>query len=106
MDRIARETNARVLFTSIPSGFTKAARSEFDREYMNAMVMGHEEVATKLRSMSGDTATSTSTSTSTTKGQSVGTSGSDTALKQWAGKTLPTVQKHLERAKELQQKVR
>jgi predicted acylesterase/phospholipase RssA len=37
LDRIARETNARVLFTSIPSGFTKAARSEFDREYMGEL---------------------------------------------------------------------
>ena len=88
---------------------SKLKGAEFDREYMNAMVMGHEEVSAKLRTMSGDTATATSTSTSstTTKGaQSVGTSGSDAALKQWAGKTLPTVQQHLERAKEIQQKVK
>jgi predicted acylesterase/phospholipase RssA len=37
LDRIARETNARVLFTSIPPDFTKAARSEFDREYMGEL---------------------------------------------------------------------
>jgi predicted acylesterase/phospholipase RssA len=39
LDRIARETNARVLFTSIPPTFTKTARSEFDREYMGELFL-------------------------------------------------------------------
>jgi hypothetical protein len=40
-------------------------------------------------------------------GASVGTSGDragDAKLNQWAAKTLPTVQEHLERARELQKK--
>ena len=84
---------------------SKLKGAEFDREYMTAMVMGHEDVSAKLRNMSGDTSPST-TSTSAARGaQSVGTTGSDAALKQWATKTLPTVQTHLERAKQIQQKV-
>ncbi|WP_168991910.1 MULTISPECIES: patatin-like phospholipase family protein [Mesorhizobium] len=39
VDRIARETNTRTLFTSIPSEFMKAARSEFDREYMGELFL-------------------------------------------------------------------
>ncbi|MBD2749158.1 patatin-like phospholipase family protein [Microvirga sp. BT688] len=44
LDRIARETNARVLFTSIPPDFTKAARSEFDREYMGELFRAGEQM--------------------------------------------------------------
>jgi predicted acylesterase/phospholipase RssA len=44
LDRIARETNARVLFTSIPPDFTKAARSEFDREYMGELFQVGEQM--------------------------------------------------------------
>jgi hypothetical protein len=33
----------------------------------------------------------------------MGTTGSDAALKQWASKTPPIVQMHLERAKEIQE---
>ena len=79
---------------------SKLKGADFDREYMNAMVPGHEEVAAKLRTIGGEPST-------TARGaQSVGTSGSDAALKKWASQALPTVQKHLERAKQLQQKVR
>ncbi len=44
LDRIARETNARVLFTSIPPDFTTATRSEFDREYMGELFRVGEEM--------------------------------------------------------------
>jgi predicted acylesterase/phospholipase RssA len=44
LDRIARETNARVLFTSIPPDFTTTARSEFDREYMSELFRVGEEM--------------------------------------------------------------
>jgi predicted acylesterase/phospholipase RssA len=44
LDRIARETNARVLFTSIPPDFTKVARSEFDREYMGELFRVGEQM--------------------------------------------------------------
>ena len=84
---------------------SKLKGAEFDREYMTAMVMGHEEVSAKLRTMSGESATSTSSTSAARGAQSVGTSGSDAALKQWASKTLPTVQMHLERAKQIKEKV-
>jgi predicted acylesterase/phospholipase RssA len=44
LDRIARQTNARVLFTAIPPTFTKAARSEFDREYMSELFLVGEQM--------------------------------------------------------------
>ena len=44
LDRIARETNAQVRFTSIPLDFTKAARSEFDRDYMNELFRVGEQI--------------------------------------------------------------
>jgi putative membrane protein len=79
---------------------SKLKGAEFDREYMRAMVPGHEEVAMKLRTKAGSQATP-----NTQGSQSVGTSGanSEQALVQWASKSLPTVQHHLERAKEIEQ---
>ena len=85
---------------------SKLKGADFDREYMTAMVMGHEEVSAKLRTMSEGSGTSTTSTSTARAGQSVGTTGSDAALKQWASKTLPTVQTHLERAKQIQEKVR
>ena len=59
---------------------SKLKGADFDREYVNAMVPGHEEVAAKLKTMAGEASTSTSADRG---GQSVGTTGSDAALKQW-----------------------
>ena len=83
---------------------SKLKGAEFGREYVTAMVMGHEEVSAKLRAISGDR----NVDDVDRDGQrfAVGTTGSNAALKQWAGKTLPTVQMHRDRGKELQQKVR
>ena len=80
---------------------SKLKGAEFDREYMNAMVPGHEEVAKQLRSRPGGQTTSKSQESPT------GTSGveGEQALNQWAAKTLPTVEQHLENAREIQQKV-
>jgi len=44
LDRLAREDNARLLFTSIPPAFTKAARSDFDREYMGELFLVGEQM--------------------------------------------------------------
>ena len=44
LDRMAREANTRVLFTSIPPTFTESARSEFDREYMNEFFLVGEQL--------------------------------------------------------------
>jgi putative membrane protein len=83
---------------------SKLNGAEFDREYMTAMVTGHEEVLAKLKAKAGPAPTSTSTAR---PAESVATTGSqDAALTQWASKALPTVEQHLERAKALQQKVK
>lgn len=62
---------------------SKLQGAEFDREYINAMVQGHQEVAGQLEARAG----------------------ASHALTEWARQTLPTVQKHLERARELQKEV-
>ena len=83
---------------------SKLNGAEFDREYMTAMVAGHEEVLAKLKAKTGATSTSTSAAR---PAESVATTGSqDAALTQWASKALPTVEQHLDRAKALQQKVK
>jgi putative membrane protein len=67
----------------------------FDRAYMDAMVQGHEEALGKLRTRS------TGPHAAATAGGGQG----EQALTQWATKTSPTVQKHLQRAQELQKQV-
>jgi len=59
--------------------------AEFDRAYMDAMVMGHQTVATKLMTEAN--------------------SGADPQLKAFAAKTLPTVQSHLKMAESIQKEV-
>ena len=54
------------------------------------MVMGHEEVAAKLRTRGEKTAS---------------IDAGEQKLTQWATMVLPTVQKHLEQAREIQKKV-
>lgn len=73
---------------------SKMKGTEFDREYMTAMVQGHQEVLSKLRERAG----------SQTPSAAGGASG-EQALTQWAAKTAPAVQQHLDRAKDVQQKV-
>ena len=97
---------------------SKLKGAEFDREYMTAMVSGHEEVANALRARAQATGRSTTAQppaanqppaqkAETPAGATaVGTGGSaagEEALTQWAAKALPTVQMHLERARALQQ---
>jgi putative membrane protein len=100
---------------------SKLQGAEFDREYISAMVQGHQEVAGQLEARSGSNASSsapgegrstTSESTPRTPTQSGGqiqgsnrTDGDQHALTEWAKRTLPTVQKHLARARELQSQV-
>lgn len=62
---------------------TKASAAEFDREYIEAMVDKHEKAVNDVEDKA---------------------EGSDNAeVKQWAAKTLPTLQQHLEKAKQIQQ---
>jgi putative membrane protein len=92
---------------------SKLNGAAFDREYMNAMVPGHEEVASQLRTWAGNRLTSNAPGgagkPAPAGSSTVGTSGSadsTAAVRQWASKTLPTVQHHLEEARALQSKVK
>jgi len=95
---------------------SKLQGAAFDREYMNAMVQGHTEVLAKLKAHTGATSRTTSmpSSSSTPAGASAqqsvsgggSASGSDQELTSWARTVEPTVQTHLDRAKEVQQKVK
>lgn len=67
--------------------------NEFDREYMKAMVDGHEAVVDTL-----DNRTDGTTPNRTDNAVSM-------AINEWATMTLPTTQKHLETAKQLREKV-
>ena len=109
----------------------------FDREYINAMVQGHQEVLGKVRarveakvpapgaaagehpagehpagehpagagSRDRDTAKTKSPAQNPGAGDTAGHGQSEAQLTQWAAKVMPTVQMHLDRARELQQKV-
>jgi putative membrane protein len=63
----------------------KLSGAEFDRAYMDAMVSGHQSVATKMMTEAN--------------------SGTDPELKAFAAKTLPAVQTHLKLAQEIQKEV-
>jgi putative membrane protein len=63
----------------------KLSGAEFDRAYMDAMVMGHQTVAGKMMMEAN--------------------SGADPQLKAFAAKTLPTVQAHLKMAQNIQREV-
>jgi putative membrane protein len=117
---------------------SKLQGAEFDREYINAMVQGHQEVLGKLRARAdaalpgahgaagehpgagrapeGLPNTTSNTNkpvardsevaqSQTGRGATTGRGHGDEQLTQWAAKTLPKVQMHLDRARELQQKV-
>ncbi len=118
LSRIASQLNIQKVTTQLDQKhrelvdrLSKLRGAEFDREYMNAMVAGHEEVSAGLRTRAGNRLTSNEPVAGdrpTNGSASVGTSGAargDEALTQWAAKTLPTVEKHLARARDLQGKV-
>jgi len=74
--------------------------AEFDREYMDAMVDGHEE----MHSLLEDRADRLGDRTATGGNDAVGTTGhqqTEAALNQWASKTLPSVAGHRGKAREL-----
>jgi predicted outer membrane protein len=101
--------------------------ADFDREYMKAMVAGHEDMTNLLRLKAGVRITTSNTtvapgqttaaagSATVAPGATVGldatlgasgTSGSSDALTEWAKKTLPTAEHHLTRAREIQMKLK
>ena len=60
--------------------------ANFDKEYMDQMVKDHEKDVKEFEEIAKD--------------------GSDADVKAWANKTLPTLKKHLEMAKEIQGKLK
>ena len=87
---------------------SKLQGEEFDREYMSAMVDGHEEAINKVEDRA-NRANQTTSSAGTESPQATGTAGSNMqgqqALNQWATKTLPTLRKHLQQAEQVNEKV-
>jgi putative membrane protein len=79
---------------------SKLKGAEFDREYMQAMVDGHQEVAQELERHAD---------TPGTGERSVGTSGdanqAHASVSAWAKKTLPDVRQHLDQAKQIHAKL-
>jgi putative membrane protein len=64
----------------------KKSGNDFDKAYTEKMVKGHEKVRDKMKKESQ--------------------SGDDKDLKEWAGKTLPTIEHHLMMSKEANAKVK
>ena len=74
---------------------------EFDREYIDAMAEGHQEVKGLLEERAQNAKT-----TGTAANSTAGTADRDqldAAVNQWAAKTLPTVEQHLKRAQQLKE---
>jgi len=112
---------------------TKAQGADFDRQYMEAMVDGHKNVVKETKKVAGGNNGAPGAATAGTSGQAgdapsstattppgsagtTGTSGStataskatsaeDQAVTQFAAKTLPIVQQHLDHAQTIEQTV-
>ena len=79
--------------------------TDFDREYMAAMVDGHEQVKDLLegrarRADSRNANTTAAPGASADRNQQL-----EVAVNQWAAKTLPGVEQHLERAKAIKEQL-
>ena len=80
---------------------------EFDRAYIAAMVQGHRDVADRLRTWLKESRPLGEPSAGDPKTKDAASGGPDEeALTAWAKKTLPVVEKHLERAQDLQGKLK
>ena len=80
---------------AIVKKLSKLNGDAFDREYVRVMVKEHEKAAKLLSGKAGQQVASRSE----TGGPNV---KEDNAINEWASKTLPVVQSHLQKAKELQ----
>lgn len=75
--------------------------ADFDREYIDAMVDGHQDAVDLLKDHADDLKDNA-------QGAPVGTSGTAPAkaqADQWAANTLPAVQSHLDMAKRIQEQL-
>lgn len=71
---------------SLAGKLTKMSGAEFDREYVNAMVEDHERDVQLFQAQAGV--------------------GTDQEVKEFAAKTLPTLQSHLQMVREMQNKMK
>jgi predicted outer membrane protein len=78
--------------------------AEFDREYMKAMVDGHKKVKSLLASRTMDDRASRDRTRGATgtSGSTTGATPLDMAVNQWATKSLPSVERHLQTAEQIQ----
>jgi putative membrane protein len=72
--------------------------AEFDREYMNAMVDGHEDVVDRLQTRASEDRLGDEKGTVKPESSDNPT---EAALNQWSAKALPTVRHHLDEAKRI-----
>jgi putative membrane protein len=79
--------------------------AEFDREYMNAMVDGHQEVKGMLEDRARDAKNTNANTSTNPNAANAGADQLEAAVNQWAAKTLPAVEKHLQRAEQLRDTV-
>lgn len=86
---------------------TKLRGADFDKEYMSAMVDGHEDVVRDLRSRVdenrslGDRVTGKNPENPATVKPESSDNRVTTSVNQWAADVLPTVERHLDRAKQI-----
>jgi predicted outer membrane protein len=86
----------------------RASGAEFDRQYMDAMVEGHEKMRGLLQRRANDADRRDRTATTTAPAAGAGRGGDDeleAAVNRWATATVPTVEQHLQQAREIQQRL-
>jgi putative membrane protein len=88
---------------------SKLRGAEFDREYIDAMVQGHQDVIDKLQARVDErdrlaVATGQAERNTSVKPEDAG-NRVEASLNAWAAETLPAVKKHLERAKAIDDKL-
>ena len=88
---------------------SKLRGAEFDKEYINAMVDGHQDVIDRLQSRVDERDRSATATGKTERNTNVKPEAADNqieaSLNQWAADSLPVVQKHLDRAKAIDDKL-
>ncbi len=98
---------------AVQTRLSKLHGAAFDKAYVDAMVKDHQKAQKLLQKEANGAAPSPAapqsqgtgavgTSGSTTSGGAVGTSGEASSLGDYATKTLPAVQQHLQMARDLQ----
>jgi putative membrane protein len=80
---------------------SKLQGAEFDREYMNTMVDDHEKTVNALEDRLDKEGDNDNPRYTAKKSDNT----AESELNQWAANTIPTVRKHLERAREIDQKL-